>query len=228
MVKHRQIEVEDAPEGLPAWMTTFCDCMTLLLCFFVLLLTFSSFEKVALQNLAGAFATMNYNTLFAGRLDPMDSMIKPVAREEDHTDKGSEKPTDAPKEAIKRPRTRREILNSDAFRSHRTFYIPSGELFWGGGTNLRDDADKVLKLMARLLKLLPACHVVLGESQSLTPGQATDGSLARTWQLMSYFTEGAGLPVSRFSISATDSGAARRFSGKPVVEITLLARRIGE
>ena len=39
----KQAETEEAPSA-PEWMVTFSDCMTLLLTFFVLLLTFSSFD----------------------------------------------------------------------------------------------------------------------------------------------------------------------------------------
>ena len=40
----KQVEVEDEGGGAPEWMVTYSDCMTLLLTFFVLLLTFSSFD----------------------------------------------------------------------------------------------------------------------------------------------------------------------------------------
>ena len=36
--------VPDEDPGAPEWMVTFSDCMTLLLTFFVLLLSFSSFD----------------------------------------------------------------------------------------------------------------------------------------------------------------------------------------
>ena len=36
------IKEEDCPEGLPGWLATFGDLMSLLLTFFVLLLSFSS------------------------------------------------------------------------------------------------------------------------------------------------------------------------------------------
>ena len=37
------------PEGLPAWMGTFADMMTLLMCFFVLLFAMSSLDPVKIQ-----------------------------------------------------------------------------------------------------------------------------------------------------------------------------------
>ncbi|RJP61234.1 MAG: hypothetical protein C4541_02545 [Candidatus Auribacter fodinae] len=48
-------QVEDsAGPGAPAWMVTYGDMMTLLLCFFVLLLSFSSTEQAAFQKAMGS------------------------------------------------------------------------------------------------------------------------------------------------------------------------------
>ena len=40
------IKDDECPEGLPGWLATFGDLMSLLLTFFVLLLSFSSTEEV--------------------------------------------------------------------------------------------------------------------------------------------------------------------------------------
>lgn len=47
-------EAEDAPMGAPAWMVTFADLMSLLLTFFVLLLSFSNMEVVKFQAMVGS------------------------------------------------------------------------------------------------------------------------------------------------------------------------------
>lgn len=43
-------------KGLPAWMATFADLMALLLCFFVLLLSFSEMDAMKFKRLAGSLA----------------------------------------------------------------------------------------------------------------------------------------------------------------------------
>ena len=51
---------DDAPEesgesaGLPMWMATFADLMTLLMCFFVLLLSFSEMDVAKFKQMAGS------------------------------------------------------------------------------------------------------------------------------------------------------------------------------
>lgn len=49
-------EEEDCycPPGLPAWMATFSDLMSLLMCFFVLLLSFSEMDALKFKRLAGS------------------------------------------------------------------------------------------------------------------------------------------------------------------------------
>jgi chemotaxis protein MotB len=42
------------PEGLPAWMATFADLMSLLMCFFVLLLSFSEMDVLKFKQIAGS------------------------------------------------------------------------------------------------------------------------------------------------------------------------------
>ena len=44
------------PAGLPAWIATFADLMALLLCFFVLLLSFSEMDAMKFKRLAGSLA----------------------------------------------------------------------------------------------------------------------------------------------------------------------------
>ena len=57
---------DEPPKGAPAYMTTYGDMMTLLLCFFVLLLSFSTMEiekfKSAAASLRGAMSVLPYQT----------------------------------------------------------------------------------------------------------------------------------------------------------------------
>jgi chemotaxis protein MotB len=61
--------------GAPAWMTTYGDMMTLLLCFFVLLVSFSSIEKSGFQkaigSLKGALGVLPKNQSVMFQWDPI-------------------------------------------------------------------------------------------------------------------------------------------------------------
>jgi len=47
---------EEQPKGAPAWLSTFADLMALLMCFFVLLLSFSEVDAQKFKRLAGSMA----------------------------------------------------------------------------------------------------------------------------------------------------------------------------
>ncbi|MEM1142757.1 MAG: MotB family protein [Pseudomonadota bacterium] len=49
-------EEDDGPAGTPAWMATFADLMSLLMCFFVLLLSFSEMDVQKFKEMAGSMA----------------------------------------------------------------------------------------------------------------------------------------------------------------------------
>lgn len=49
-----EFEEDEAPAGAPAWMATFADLMSLLMCFFVLLLSFSEMDVQKYKQVAGS------------------------------------------------------------------------------------------------------------------------------------------------------------------------------
>lgn len=51
-----EFECPDCPAGIPAWVMTFADLMSLLMCFFVLLLSFSEMDALKFKRLAGSMA----------------------------------------------------------------------------------------------------------------------------------------------------------------------------
>jgi chemotaxis protein MotB len=50
------IKKDDSEEGAPAWVVTFGDLMSLLLCFFVMLLSFSEMDRNIYKEIAGSMA----------------------------------------------------------------------------------------------------------------------------------------------------------------------------
>ena len=48
-----ELECPECPKGLPAWLATFGDLMSLLMCFFVLLLSFAEMDALKFKRLAG-------------------------------------------------------------------------------------------------------------------------------------------------------------------------------
>ena len=54
MSEEEEQQCEECVPGLPAWMGTFADLMSLLMCFFVLLLSFAEMDVLKFKRLAGS------------------------------------------------------------------------------------------------------------------------------------------------------------------------------
>ena len=54
MADEEEQECPECPAGLPGWLATFSDLMALLMCFFVLLLSFSEMDALKFKRLAGS------------------------------------------------------------------------------------------------------------------------------------------------------------------------------
>ncbi len=67
MSRRKQQNQEESPPGAPAWTTTFADMTTLLLCFFVLLFSFSTIDiqkfQAMIQSFQGGLGILDSGTL---------------------------------------------------------------------------------------------------------------------------------------------------------------------
>jgi len=68
---------ESGGKGTPAWLTTYCDLMTLMLSFFVILVSFATFEEGRIVKLVGSFRGA-FKVLPGGyKTDPGEHVIEP-------------------------------------------------------------------------------------------------------------------------------------------------------
>ena len=223
---------DDGPPGPGSWIVTFSDCMTLLLCFFVLLLSFSSFDPEQLQRLAGSFDFHGHPALSDENEDPKDSLVDKPEKPFDVTEKGSEIATDVDPKKVDHPLKLPTVLDIDAYKDQRTFFIPSRGMFFGNGSTLTPGAKKRLVTMAQYMELVP-CRVVITEVPGRSGYQASAHARAlnRSVSVMTFLTRQCQLSEGRFSISgdgADDTATSERFGGRAVLKITLLAREVYE
>ena len=214
----------DEPAGAPEWMVTFSDCMTLLLTFFVLLLSFSSFDEHVFRELRLIFcnafpAVSSEAKKDKGAFLPFTEQIIPT----EDIDKGSEKPTLARgwEEELK------EETEPADFHSRKVFLIPSKEIFWGKGTAISSKGRDTLTTMALFLNGVPG-RIVISEN---VPGDDKDSGqfgLPRAWMVMEYLTTKQGLDKKRFSISAASTLAQEGFENAEPARPRLEAERILE
>lgn len=197
---------ESPPEEVnsaPVWMVTFSDCMNLLLTFFVLLVTFSSFGDDARDRIldfgAAMRAVFGSPSPASGEQD-QSSVVptrQPIVTEQPRH--GSDRPTGSTP-PIPREGVLNETLDAADYRRHRVFLIPSRKVFLGRGTVLSPDGRYLLGVMAAFLNEVSGPVVLSENGPGPQPG-GMDLGLSRALVVLDYLSSLGELDRQRFSIS---------------------------
>ena len=145
--EHAKQEEESGGEGAPLWMVSFADMMSLLMAFFLMLTTFSSFGpkeenqlKTAILVALAPFGDLLGHGVFESSGDDMSRGPNPTGAATENSEKrtfelnpqkGSLRPTSAPD-----------------FRTHKVFTAESRDMFWSSGTSLSTRGRAFLDLVA--------------------------------------------------------------------------------
>jgi len=231
MVKRKNKTESDGAAGAPEWMVTFSDCMTLLLTFFVLLLSFSSFDENVFRRLRSIFSK-SLSTVSKAVKKNRDAFTPATQLQTlKEVDKGSEKST------LKRGRESnlKEETEPSDFYNRKVFYISSDKIFLGNGTIISYRGRKTLSAMAAYLREAPS-RVVISENGFKNKKNNEQLGLSRTWAVMKYLTEKHRLDKKYFSISAMSTLTQDKLKdielsspetkSKRLLEIVLLERSI--
>ncbi|MHC4074205.1 MAG: flagellar motor protein MotB [Planctomycetota bacterium] len=226
----KQVESDENP-GAPEWMVTFSDCMTLLLTFFVLLLSFSSFDDREFRRLQVIYTT-GLNSITPIVQSDKDALLNlPPVKRIVELDKGSEKATLAQGATDGLLKESRPVTFNDGM----AFLIPSKKVFWGKGTVFSPDGRDAMDTMASFLRGVPS-RIVISENGPADDQDSAYFGLPRAWVVMEYLTTRQNLGRERFSISAASTLAQEGFAGgepdsarpapERTVEIVLLERSV--
>jgi len=198
---------DSGPPGAPAWMVTYGDLMSLLLTFFVLLLSFSSIEEEkfehAVQSLQGALGVLPYN------LTAVPSPLPPQ-------DPGGRRPT---RERIRQ--MARELMRFMQVRGFDTevemelsdqgvlkINLPSQVLFESGEAVLRPQAVPILTEVARQLGAVEGAVIeVHGHTDNVPVSTAAYAdnwylSFDRARTVMMFLVENGEIPFDRIEPTA--------------------------
>jgi chemotaxis protein MotB len=218
----------DQPSGAPEWMVTFSDCMTLLLTFFVLMLTYSSFDEKLYGNLRVIYSSA-FTNISVVRRKRGDALLEtPAVTHIRELDKGSGKPTSLQglQENLMSEKPPVDLDRGTAL------LIPSKTLFWGNGKVFSPEGRQIMDLVALFLKRVSG-RIVISEAGPAGGPSSPDFGLARAWVVMEYLTEQQDLDRERFSISQTTSlGRANAVrdsmpsGSERTVEVVFLERNI--
>jgi len=219
----------DEDGGAPEWMVTFSDCMTLLLTFFVLLLSFSSFDDKVFPKMESAFTDGLASIGLPRRKQKEALQSVPRAIPQREPEEGSEKPTPEGQYASN-PSSSLDFMS---FQNQKVFLVPSDKVFLGRGTQMSDQGRQMLTDVGTLLKAVPN-RVVITE-HALEEGDTRGNvGLTRAWTVTRFLTNQQGLDKGRFSISSagtTDADTVRQSGliaanarSTRVLEIVILER----
>ena len=214
----KQVE-EDQPAGAPDWMVTFSDCMTLLLTFFVLLLSFSTFGKKTLPGLGTSFAR-SLPSIGLTNIFEQDSMWQnDDTKHRQKVTKGTETRNleDKPSSNFM---SEKKALD---FRNLKVFTTQSSNVFWANGSAISKSGKEILDALATFLHVVPS-RVVISENG---PNTNNSKGLQRAWKVVDYLTTQKRLKKQMFSITASTTMRDNDFSQR-ILEITLLERNIYE
>lgn len=213
----------------PQWMVTFSDCMNLLLTFFVLLVTFSSFGPEREENVVNFGSAMRsaFGTPVdtGGKKDQSSMVDTRRMVNTEQPESGSERPTGS-----QSPGARNGSLNEDLqaadYRKHKVFLIPSRKIFLGRGKALSSDGRYFLAVMAAFLREVPG-SIVISENG---PDDNLDLGLSRALLVQQHLVSLENLGQERLSIAAesiappeeADDGALAYHRQERMLEIVLL------
>ena len=204
MARQKQPQAEQQA-GAPEWMVTFSDCMTLLLTFFVLLLSFSSFDDTgSFRKMSSSFAKQVSFSEQSSDRDALSAVLKPVQE----LNLGSEKPTLA---NGMQDRFKKQTEPMD-FLKFKTFLISSKQVFWGKGSAISINGRKVLNDLSAFLKEFPSYFVIISETGPQDTDNLRNLGFNRAWSVVNYLIRQKGLLLNQLSISASGTGAKEYYS----------------
>jgi len=213
----------DDTQSAPEWMVTFSDCMTLLLTFFVLLLSFSSFDDKVFRKMETALAEALPGVGMSMMKDKDAFLtIRQIQYKKD-LQKGSEKPTlNGNIEA-----NPKEDISLLPFQNRKVFLIPSEKVFWGRGSFISSRGREILSDVASLLKTVPN-RIAVSENNQTNDRKSIELGLYRAWAVTKYLTEQQHLDKNRFSVSAASTVPQQNLSSDRARPLRSVSRRMLE
>jgi chemotaxis protein MotB len=193
-----------AAPGAPLWMVTYSDMVTLLLTFFVLLLSMATLDNVkfskASDSLAGAFGVLG-SSRKAEIAPPKVVSYAPI--DDDFTSRVYRRL----KTKLRELKLNKKIeLVKD--RGAVVLRIDEAILFTYGGKNLNPEAYPVLHKVAELVRPLPLNLKIEGHTDNLGDEMVNwELSVARAVSVLRYLASNQLLPLSR--LAATGYGSQK-------------------
>jgi outer membrane protein OmpA-like peptidoglycan-associated protein len=206
---------EEGGEGAPLWIISFADMTSLLMAFFVMLSTFSSYgpnEAAKISKIAHAVVAPNYG-------------FRPLFREMSGYGPANSKLRGPNSEKQTSEQTTAEIPYVKAslkdIRAHKTFLIESRKMFWSSGTTLSTDGRNFLDTLASFVMKQP--NRILISERGIK--HDNDFGVSRSLSVLNYLVS-KGVPKDSCNIGTKGILPDKNFESERMLEITLLDKNI--
>ncbi len=202
--KKRNTGDDDDMPTSPAWMATFSDMMTLLMCFFILIMSFSTLEldkfKMAMGSLQGALGVLGTQK----KLRPEQSWFSPSATTMySMQQKSVLEHLEKLQSVIKKNELEDQV---DAYMADGEVYIEIRDsmLFGGGSADLRPNYLKLLSIISKTVFKDAKSIVVEGHTDNIPIQTAQypsnwELSMHRALQVVKYFVDKTGIDPAMVS-----------------------------
>jgi chemotaxis protein MotB len=195
-------------EGAPAWIVTFGDLMSLLLCFFVLMMSFSEMDrkryKIVSGSMANAFGVQRKAPVFDS---PMGQKL--IARDFDQAllvtklEEKISKPIVV--EVEKSSYDRKDLIQVETSENQVTIRLMGETTFDTGVAEMREEMKPLMKKIGSILKNTAGDIIVAGHTDNvpLTGGRYKSNlqlSTARAASVAEFLLQEASIKPERISI----------------------------
>ncbi len=197
-----------APAGAPAWMCTFADMMSLLLCFFVLILSFATLDEPSFRKVTGSIK----DALGARKKSMMQEMpqaIRMISPEFETIPFHVKEEFEA---LFQKDIESGLVTVEEDSKGEITLRIKDSLVFDFGSAQIKDDFKPFLDKLGKIAKDSDATLEVGGHTDNVrvrpgAPFKSNWGlSAARAVEVLEYMAAGHDLPSHRLAIGAYADG----------------------
>ena len=177
----KMIPEDECPKGLPGWLATFGDLMSLLLTFFVLMLSFSTMEEVKFQNAMGSLRKAMGVFQSQPEMSQPIRVTMPLVRGNIRQSQNIRKAAENLEKTLSDEGLEGDV-SLEGTATGLVIRIQAPVLYDLGRAELKPQMQEVLLRLGEVLRLLPNEIVVQGHTDNV-PIRTAQGAFPSNWEL---------------------------------------------
>ena len=208
MAKEKKQQEEESAEGAPIWIISFADMTSLLMAFFVLLTTFSSFGPkeeeqlhIAINATLAPFGDIFKRGLFGGTQKDATNIGVSVPA---NATQGSEKPTFDKSKGYLKPTMESEL------KTQKVFTADSKEVFWASGVSISAEGKDFLNSMAQFIEKMHG-RIVISESGPAPDELGLNRAIAASKYLIDAGVSEEAVSIAAAPLQKFENDGSRQF-----------------